>query len=69
MNYLLLGNVIPHAHHHVVPRREAGADPAPGGPLPFVVLDLGRQDEAQLQADARALRRLMNGPGRPEAGH
>ncbi|WND40741.1 histidine triad (HIT) protein (plasmid) [Streptomyces sp. BB1-1-1] len=68
MNYLLLGNAIPHAHQHVVPRREAGADPAPGGPLPFDVLDFGRQDEDQLQSDARALRRLMNGPGRPEAG-
>nr|WP_181411621.1 HIT domain-containing protein [Streptomyces sp. FR1] len=59
MNYLLLGNQIPHAHWHCVPRREAGTDPAPGGPLPFEVLDLGRQDEQQVQADARALRQLL----------
>lgn len=65
MNYLLLGNQIPHAHWHCVPRREAGRDPAPGGPLPFEVLDLGRQDEEQLQADARALRQLLNPTGRP----
>nr|WP_024126789.1 HIT domain-containing protein [Streptomyces sp. F2]AHE39526.1 Histidine triad (HIT) protein [Streptomyces sp. F2] len=65
MNYLLLGNQIPHAHWHCVPRREAGTDPAPGGPLPFDVLDRGRQDEEQLQADARALRRLLPPSGRP----
>lgn len=65
MNYLLLGNQIPHAHWHCVPRREAEADPAPGGPLPFEVLDLGRQDEEQLQADGRALRLLLPPSGRP----
>ncbi|MER5615400.1 HIT domain-containing protein [Streptomyces sp. NPDC002215] len=63
MNYLLLGNQIPHAHWHCVPRREAGTDPAPGGPLPFEVLDLGRQDEEQVQADARALRQLLADAG------
>jgi diadenosine tetraphosphate (Ap4A) HIT family hydrolase len=62
MNYLLLGNQIPHAHWHCVPRREAGIDPAPGGPLPFDMLDLGRQNEEQLQADTRALRQLLNAP-------
>lgn len=65
MNYLLLGNQIPHAHWHCVPRREAGADPAPGGPLAFDMLDLGRQNEEQLQADARALRQLLTCPGGP----
>lgn len=59
MNYLLLGNQIPHAHWHCVPRRENGADPVPGGPLPFKALALGRQDEEQLQADARALRQML----------
>jgi diadenosine tetraphosphate (Ap4A) HIT family hydrolase len=63
MNYLLLGNQIPHAHWHCDPRREAGFDPAPGGPLPFDMLDLGRQNEEQLRADARALRQLLNDPG------
>ena len=38
---------------------------APGGPVPFDVLDLERQNEKQLQADARALRQLLNYPGRP----
>ncbi|MFG2561959.1 HIT family protein [Streptomyces sp. NPDC048496] len=61
MNYLLLGNAIPHAHYHVLPRREAGADPAPGGPVPFALLDHGRQDEAVLQRDATALRRMLEG--------
>lgn len=62
MNYLLLGNKIPHAHWHLAPRREAGIDPAPGGPLPFETLDDGRRDEAELHRDAAALRRLMAGP-------
>ncbi|MFV5994905.1 HIT domain-containing protein [Streptomyces sp. NPDC056231] len=60
MNYLLLGNVIPHAHWHLVPRREATQDPAPGGPVPFALLDHGR-DEALLQSDATALRRMLEG--------
>ncbi|MFC8536631.1 HIT family protein [Streptomyces sp. NPDC057249] len=72
MNYLLLGNQIPHAHWHCVPRSEAGTDPAAGGPLSFDVLDLGRQNEEQLQADARGLRRLLTGAmcstTSPEAG-
>ncbi|MFJ8752150.1 HIT family protein [Streptomyces sp. NPDC102441] len=63
MNYLLLGNAIPHAHFHLTPRRSAGQDPAPGGPLPFAVLDLGRQNEEQLQSDARGLRDLLGCPG------
>ncbi|MFJ6725402.1 HIT family protein [Streptomyces sp. NPDC091281] len=66
-NHLLLGNQIPHAHWHCVPRREAGTDPAPGGPLPFDALDLGLRDEEQLQADARALRQLLSPSGRPGA--
>ncbi|MFF1839151.1 HIT family protein [Streptomyces sp. NPDC058231] len=61
MNYLLLGNAIPHAHWHLVPSREATKDPAPGGPVPFALLDHGRQDEALLQRDAAALRRLLRG--------
>ncbi|RNG37379.1 HIT domain-containing protein [Streptomyces botrytidirepellens] len=61
MNYLLLGNVIPHAHWHLVPRREAAQDPAPGGPVPFALLDHRRQDEAVLQRDAAALRRILEG--------
>ncbi|MFE4333283.1 HIT family protein [Streptomyces sp. NPDC056831] len=61
MNYLLLGNAIPHAHWHLVPRREAAQDPAPGAPVPFTLLDHGRQEEALLQRDATALRRMLEG--------
>lgn len=59
VNYLLLGNQMPHTHWHRVPRREAGTDPVAGGPLPFEALDLGRQDEEQLQSDARVLRQVL----------
>ncbi|MFF0433880.1 hypothetical protein ACFYU9_16835 [Streptomyces sp. NPDC004327] len=38
---------------------EADVDPAPGGPLPWNFLDDGRQDEVRLQADAAALRALL----------
>ncbi|MFK0154339.1 HIT family protein [Streptomyces sp. NPDC090493] len=60
LNYQLLGNAVPHAHFHLTPRRCAGQDPAPGGPLPFTVLDHGCQDEEQLQSDARGLRSLFD---------
>jgi diadenosine tetraphosphate (Ap4A) HIT family hydrolase len=33
VNYLLLGNIVPHLHVHVVPRYLD--DPAPGRPLPW----------------------------------
>ena len=33
MNYLTLGNTVPHLHTHVVPRYRD--DPAPGGPIPW----------------------------------
>lgn len=49
----------PARHPH---EREAEA---PGGPVPFGMLDLGRQNEEQLQADARAPRQLLDCPGRP----
>ena len=41
MNYLTLGNALPHLHTHLVPRQ--ADDPVPGGPLPFDVLDQGRR--------------------------
>ncbi|MFD4525534.1 HIT family protein [Streptomyces sp. NPDC058470] len=63
LNYQLLGNAVPHAHFHITPRRCADQDPAPGGPLPFDVLDHGRQDEEQLQSDARGLRELLGRTG------
>jgi diadenosine tetraphosphate (Ap4A) HIT family hydrolase len=36
VNYLLLGNLVPHLHTHVVPRYRD--DPAAGGPLSWEVL-------------------------------
>lgn len=57
LNFSTLGNVVPHLHSHICPRY--ATDPAPGGPLPWNVLGNGRQDEAQLQADAAALRELL----------
>jgi diadenosine tetraphosphate (Ap4A) HIT family hydrolase len=59
MNYLTLGNALPHLHTHVVPRYDD--DPAPGGPLPFDFLDRQRQPEERLQADVLALRSLVAG--------
>ncbi|MEU2232574.1 HIT family protein [Streptomyces vietnamensis] len=59
LNYSTLGNLVPHLHSHISPRYGDQADPAPGGPLPWNFLDTGHQDEARLQADAAALRALL----------
>ncbi|MEU3607979.1 methyltransferase domain-containing protein [Streptomyces sp. NPDC035033] len=58
LNYSTLGNAVPHLHSHVLPRYREG-DPAPGGPMPWRFLNQGRQDEQRLQADAAALRVLL----------
>jgi diadenosine tetraphosphate (Ap4A) HIT family hydrolase len=60
LNYLTLGNALPHLHTHIVPRY--ADDPAPGRPLPFDFLDDQRQPEDRLQADVRALRALVGSP-------
>lgn len=60
LNYLTLGNALPHLHTHIVPRY--ADDPAPGRPLPFDFLDDQRQPEARLQADVLALRALVGSP-------
>lgn len=54
VNFLSLGNDLPHLHFHIVPRYAQG-DPAPNRPLPFTVLDHGRQDENRLQQDVSKL--------------
>lgn len=59
LNYLTLGNGLPHLHTHIVPRYVD--DPAPGGPMPFEFLDNGRQPEERLQADVLALRPMVAG--------
>jgi diadenosine tetraphosphate (Ap4A) HIT family hydrolase len=59
LNYLTLGNALPHLHTHIVPRY--ADDPVPGRPLPFDSLDNGRQPEERLQADVLALRAMVAG--------
>ena len=59
LNFLTLGNGLPHLHTHVVPRY--ADDPFPGRPVPFEVLDDGRQPEERLQADVLALRAMVGG--------
>jgi diadenosine tetraphosphate (Ap4A) HIT family hydrolase len=58
LNYLTLGNALPHLHTHIVPRY--ADDPVPGHPLPFDFLDNQRQPEARLQADVLALRTTVD---------
>jgi diadenosine tetraphosphate (Ap4A) HIT family hydrolase len=53
MNYLTLGNNVPHLHTHIVPRPLL--DPAPHEPLPWSFLDQGRQDESVFAAAAERL--------------
>jgi diadenosine tetraphosphate (Ap4A) HIT family hydrolase len=52
MNYLLLGNIVPHLHVHVVPRYLN--DPAPERPLPWEPREVPADDYSrqcqQLQA-------------------
>jgi diadenosine tetraphosphate (Ap4A) HIT family hydrolase len=59
LNYLTLGNALPHLHTHIVPRY--ADDPLPGRPLPFDFLDNGRQPEERLQADVLALQTAAAG--------
>jgi diadenosine tetraphosphate (Ap4A) HIT family hydrolase len=58
MNYLTLGNTVPHLHTHVLPRYLD--DPAPGGPI--VWQDIFAADpvpDAELHAQAADLRALL----------
>jgi len=56
LNFELLGNGLPHLHAHVVPRY--AEDPRPGWPLEFEENPEPR-DDAELRADAEALRALL----------
>jgi len=58
LNYLTLGNTVPHLHTHVVPRYRH--DPEPGGPLAWsqIVSD-EPADQDDLQAQATELRRIL----------
>src|SRR5256714_3150557 len=57
LNYELLGNSLPHLHTHVVPRY--ADDPRPGWPFPFPDDEPPPHPEAELRADAAALRALL----------
>ncbi|HEX6527927.1 MAG TPA: HIT family protein [Streptosporangiaceae bacterium] len=58
MNYMTLGNTVPHLHTHVVPRYRD--DPAPGGPIAWQ--DISSPDpvpDADLRGHAVGLRALL----------
>jgi diadenosine tetraphosphate (Ap4A) HIT family hydrolase len=59
MNYLTLGNHVPHLHTHVLPRYRD--DPAPGGPIAWT--DIASPDpapDADLHHQAADLRALLD---------
>lgn len=58
LNYLTLGNTVPHLHTHVLPRYFD--DPAPGGPIPWeAIFSEAPVPEPDLRRQAEALRRSM----------
>jgi diadenosine tetraphosphate (Ap4A) HIT family hydrolase len=62
MNWLSLGNGVPHLHVHLVPRYED--DPAAGGPLEreaFDVASIDPIDDETLANEVQALARMVDG--------
>jgi len=58
MNYMTLGNTVPHLHTHVVPRYRD--DPAPGGPIAWEQIFAPEPvPEADLHRQAASLRTLL----------
>jgi diadenosine tetraphosphate (Ap4A) HIT family hydrolase len=58
MNYMTLGNTVPHLHTHVVPRYPD--DPAPGGPIAWSdIFAPERIAESDLHDQAARLRDLL----------
>jgi diadenosine tetraphosphate (Ap4A) HIT family hydrolase len=58
MNYMTLGNTVPHLHTHVVPRYLD--DPAPGGPIAWQDIFAPQPvPEADLHRQAASLRALL----------
>jgi len=58
INYLTLGNAVPHLHTHVFPRLLG--DPFPGRPFPWDVLtDVPPAQDPELQRQAAALRAAL----------
>jgi diadenosine tetraphosphate (Ap4A) HIT family hydrolase len=59
MNYLTLGNTVPHLHTHVLPRYRD--DPAPGGPIEWEqIFSPDPVPEADLHRQAASLRALLS---------
>ena len=60
MNYLTLGNTVPHLHTHVLPRYLD--DPAPGGPIAWQeIFSPDPVPDADLHSQAAGLRALLAG--------
>jgi len=60
VNYMTLGNTVPHLHTHVVPRYRD--DPAPGGPIDWAqIFSPGPVPDAELHRQAASLRALLTG--------
>ena len=58
LNYLTLGNTVPHLHTHVLPRYRD--DPAPGGPIAWAeIFSSDPVPEAELYRQAADLRLLL----------
>jgi len=58
VNYLTLGNKVPHLHTHVVPRYRN--DPAPGGPIEWAqIFSADPVPDAELHRQAASLRALL----------
>jgi diadenosine tetraphosphate (Ap4A) HIT family hydrolase len=61
MNYLTLGNWVPHLHTHVVPRY--ADDPAPGGPIPWDAMFAQPVPDDELARWAAELRAALEATG------
>lgn len=58
LNYLLLGNTVPHLHAHVIPRYLDG--PWPGGPIDWSdIFSAEPRPDGELHEQAAALRHLL----------
>ena len=59
LNYMTLGNTVPHLHTHVLPRYQD--DPAPGGPIAWeAIFAADPVPEAGLHRQAADLRGLLD---------
>jgi diadenosine tetraphosphate (Ap4A) HIT family hydrolase len=59
LNYMTLGNTVPHLHTHVLPRYQD--DPAPGGPIAWeAIFAADPVPEAGLHRQAADLRGLAD---------